>query len=182
MPYFTTLAILFFLAAQLYTVALGIEVKKNSGKALLFALVLSVGQALLFFLGLLIGAWFMHLMDSFQSFVVFAAFFLIGIRMLMESFQAWKGQRTYSVDSLRLTVFLSLAQGINAFLVGLIFVFFPVEKLPLVIVLTALAFIVSLAGIFIQPKRKQLTLAALLFVFGGVVMLFSSIYLGFFAF
>lgn len=182
MPYYTAIVILFFLAAQLFSVALGVEVKKNGGKAILFAFTLAGGQAVLFWMGLSIGGLFMHLMDGFQNFVIFAAFFIIGIRMLMESFQVWKGQRTYSLDSLRLTVFVSVAQGINAFLVGLIFVFFPFEKYSLIIVLLAFAFTFSLNGIFIQPARKNITFAALMFVLGGICMLFSSVYLGFFTF
>jgi putative Mn2+ efflux pump MntP len=181
MLYFTVIAILFFLASQLFTVAVGIEFKQSGAKAILFVFSLAVGQAFLFWLGYSIGSLFMHLMESFKSFVVFTAFFLIGIRMLMESFQVWKGLRTYSLDSIRFSVFASLAQGINAFLVGLLFVFLPFEKNWLSLVLIAFAFLFSLAGAVVKSTKNSITFAALMFVLGGVVMIFSSIYIGFFA-
>ena len=124
MLYFTVIAILFFIAAQLFTVAIGIDFKQSGAKAILFVLSLALGQALLFWLGYSLGSLFMHLMEGFKSFVVFAALFLIAIRMMMESFQVWKGLRTYIIDSFRISVFAGLAQGINAFLVGLLFCFF----------------------------------------------------------
>ena len=177
---FTVIAILFFLAAQLFTVAIGIGFKQSGAKAILFVLGLAVGQAALFWLGFVTGGLFMHLMEGFKSFVIFISFFLIGIRMLMESFQVWKGLRTYSLDSIRLSFFASLAQGINAFLVGLLFVFLPFEKNWLTFVLFAFALLFSLAGALVKSTKNSITFAALMFVLGGILMTFSSIYIGFF--
>ena len=181
MLYFIVIAILFFLAAQLFTVAIGIDFKQSGAKAILFVLGLAVGQAVLFWLGFLTGGLFMHLMEGFKSIVIFAALFLIAIRMLMESLQVWKGLRTYTLDSLRLSIFASLAQGINAFLIGLLFVFLPFEKSLLTIVLFAFALLFSLAGALVKSTKNSITFAALMFVLGGILMTFSSIYIGFFA-
>jgi len=178
---FTVIAILLFLAAQLFTVAIGIDFKQSGAKAILFVFSLAIGQAFLFWIGYSLGNLFMYLMEGFKSFVIFAALFLIAIRMLMESFQVWKGLRTYSLDSLRLSVFASLAQGINAFLVGLLFIFLPFEKNWLTIVLFAFALLFSLAGALVKTTKNSLTFAALMFVLGGILMTFSSIYISFFA-
>jgi len=178
---FTVIAILLFLAAQLFTVAIGIDFKQSGAKAILFVFSLAVGQAFLFWIGYGLGSLFMYLMEGFKSFVIFAALFLIAIRMLMESLQVWKGLRTYSLDSIRLSVFASLAQGINAFLVGLLFVFLPFEKNWLTIVLFAFALLFSLVGALVKSTKNSITFAALMFVLGGILMTFSSIYIGFFA-
>lgn len=177
----TIIILLFILATQLFTVALGIDAKQSGIKSVLFALILAFGQAFLFWLGHGLGSLFMHLMEGFKSVVIFAAFFLIGIRMLMESYQVWKGLRTYNLDSFRLSVFAGLAQGINAFLVGLIIVFFPFQKNWLVMVLFAFALLFAILGTFVKSSKNSITFAALMYVAGGVFMVFSSIYLGFFA-
>jgi putative Mn2+ efflux pump MntP len=181
MLYFTVITMLFVIAAQLFTVAIGIDFKQSGAKAILFVLSLALGQALLFWLGYSLGSLFMHLMEGFKSFVVFGALFLISIRMMMESFQVWKGLRTYIVDSFRLSVFAGLAQGINAFLLGLLFVFLPYEKNQLTLTLFAFAFLFSLVGALVKSSKNSITFAALMFVLGGLVMAFSSIYVGFFA-
>ena len=180
MLYFTIITILFFLAAQVFAVAIGIDFKTSRYKALWFAMVLAIGQALLFWLGFTLGNLFMHLMDGFKSFVVFAALFLISIRMLMESFQVWKGERIYILDNFRVVQIAGLAQGINTFLAGLLFVYLPFEKNRLTLVLFAFALLFSLAGAFVKSSKNSVTFAALMFVLGGIVMAFSSVYIGFF--
>ncbi|RLD45576.1 MAG: hypothetical protein DRI89_00720 [Bacteroidetes bacterium] len=178
---FTVIAILFFLAAQLFTVAIGIDFKQLGGKAILFVFGLAIGQVFLFWIGYGLGSLFMHLMEGFKSFVIFAALFLIAIRMLMESFPVWKGERTYSFDSFRMIQFAGLAQGINTFLMGLLFVFLPFEKYWLMTILFIFTLIFSLAGLLVKPTKNSITFAALMFVLGGILMTFSSIYIGFFA-
>jgi putative Mn2+ efflux pump MntP len=181
MLYFTVITILFFLAAQVFAVAIGIDFKTSRYQTLWFAMILAIGQALLFWLGFTLGNLFMHLMDSFKSFVIFAALFLIAIRMLMESFQVWKGARIYILDNLRTVQIAGISQGINTFLAGLLFVFLPFEKLQLSLFIFVFALFFSFIGIPSPPKKKSITFAALLFVIGGIFIIISSVYLGFFA-
>ena len=181
MLYFTVITMLFFLAAQVFAVAIGIDARKLGAKSVLFVVSLGLEQALFFWLGFGLGNTFMHLMDGFKSFVVFAALFLISIRMLMESFQVWKGERIYILDNFRVVQIAGLAQGINTFLAGLLFVYLPFEKNLLTLVLFAFALLFSLAGAFVKSSKNSVTFAALIFVLGGLVMAFSSIYIGFFA-
>jgi len=181
MLYFTVVVILFFLASQVFAVAIGVDSKQLGAKSILFVLSLAVGQAMLFWLGYSLGGLFMHLMDGFKSFVVFAALFLIAIRMLMESFQVWKGERIYILDNLKVVQFAGLAQAINTFLAGLLFVYLPFEKNWLTFILFAFALLFSIAGAFVKSTKNSLTFAALLFVLGGILMTFSSVYIGFFA-
>lgn len=179
---FIVITILFFLAAQVFAVALGIDFNTIRYKALWFALILAVGQALLFWLGYSLGNLFMHLMEGFKSWVLFAALFLIAIRMLMESFQVWKGERMYILDKIKTVQIAGISQGMNTFLVGVLFVFLPFEKLRLTFYVLAFALLFSFLAIIFPSKKKSITFAALLFVIGGIFIMFSSVYFGFFAF
>lgn len=178
---FTIVAILFFLAAQLLSIALGIDVNRRGYKAVLYMLSLAIGHVILFWIGFVLGDLFMHLMDGFKNIVLLLALFLTGIRMLMESFPVWKGERTYSIDSLKMVQFAGLAQGMNTFLMGLLFVFLPIDRYWLMTVLLIFTFLFSIIGLILKPTKNNITFAALFFVLGGLFLVFSSVYLGFFA-
>ncbi len=178
---FTVFVILGFLSVQVFPVALGIDTKKSGFKAFFFALILATGQAILFWLGYVLGSRFMHLMADFKNIILLIVFFLVGVRLLMETFQVRKGNRTYILDSFRVTQFAGLAQGINTFLLGLVFVFLPFERDTLTLVLFAFALVFSFAGTFTKAGKNSLSFSSLLFALGGVFLIFSSFYIGFFA-
>ncbi len=172
--------IIVFLSIQVFPVAVGINVEGKAGKAIILILVLSFVQVLTYWLGLLLGESFMYLMDNFRGAVFFIGFLLVGIRMLMETFNIRKGERTYSIESIGHVTLASLAQGINTFLVGLLFYYVSFdEKFSLLLLLT-LTVIVSIVGILMKPGKLTLAFASLLYAIGGLIMLISAVYISFF--
>ncbi len=178
----TTIVILiiFFLSIQIFPVANGIDVLGKPGKAILLIGVLSLTQLLTYWLGLKLGSTFMHLMDGFKGAVYFIGFLLIGIRMLMETFNIRKGERTYSIDSIGHVTLASLAQGMNTFLAGLLFYYLAVDVQFTLILLFSLTVIIATIGIIMKPDKTSLVFASLLYALGGMVMIITAIYISFF--
>lgn len=177
-----TVILIFFLSVQVFPVAIGINVKGEWPKAILFVGILSFIQVLTYWLGLKLGSTFMQLMDGFKSAVFLIGFLLIGIRMLMEVFSIRKGLRSHSIANAQHVILASLAQGMNTFLAGLLFYYLAVDSTFTIIIITAITVIISTIGIILKPEKTNLALASLLYVIGGIVMIIISIYISFFIF
>ena len=175
----TVVFILFALSIQVLPVALGIDIKLGMGKAIWFGLLIVLGQFLFLLFGLFLGERFMHLMEGFKGAIIFVGFFLIGIRMLMDTFNVRKGERTFSVESLLQVILASAAQAINTFLAGLLFTFFALDTQWLVLVLLVFTTVVTGFGLFAKSGKQTLAFSSLLFAIGGLIMIISSVYLGF---
>ncbi len=174
--------IIIFLSIQVFPVAIGINIKGNWLKATLFVVVLSLLQVVTYWLGLKLGSTFMHLMDGFKGVVFILGFLLIGIRMLMETLTIRKGERTYSIDSIGFVILASLAQSMNTFLVGLLFNYIDINEQFTLILLLVLTIVIATIGVMLKPEKQSLTFASLLYAFGGVIIIISSIYITFFIF
>ena len=172
--------ILIFLSIQVLPVAIGINVNGKPLKAILLIIVLSTVQLLTYWLGLKLGSTFMYLMEGFKTAVVFLVFVLIGIRMLMEVFNIRKGERTYSIDSIGHVALASFAQGINSFLVGLMYYYILINERDTLVTLFAATIVISIIGITMKPGKLTLAFASLLYSLGGLVMLFAAVYFSFF--
>ncbi len=172
--------ILIFLSIQVLPVAIGINVNGKPLKAILLIIVLSTVQLLTYWLGLKLGSTFMYLMEGFKTVVVFLGFVLIGIRMLMEVFNIRKGERTYSIDSIGHVALASFAQGINSFLVGLMYYYILINERDTLVTLFAATIVISIIGITMKPGKLTLAFASLLYSLGGLVMLFAAVYFSFF--
>lgn len=172
--------IIITLSFQVMPVAIGIDHNKGLNQTIWFALVLLLGQSLLFLIGYLLGERFMHLMENFKGTVIFIGFFLIGIRMIFDGFKVRKGERTYVLDSTMPVILASLAQGINTFLAGLLLTYLPFERQWMTIILTISTLLMVGIGAIMKPGKTSFSFASFLFLVGGFVMIFSSIYLGFF--
>lgn len=164
----------------MFPIALGINVAGKAGKAIILIVALSVVQVVTYWLGLVLGDTFMHLMDGFSSIVFFIGFLLIGIRMLMETFNIRTGERTYSIDSIGHVALASLAQGMNIFLAGLLFYYLFFDEQATLILLFVLTVIVAIVGIVLKPGKLTLAFASLLYAIGGIIMLISAVYISFF--
>lgn len=172
--------VVIFLSIQVFPIAVGINVADKPGKAVILIIILSLVQVVTYWLGLIFGESFMHLMDDFRGAVFFIGFLLIGIRMLMETFNIRKGERTYSIDSEGHVALASLAQGINTFLAGLLFYYIFFDEQGTLILLFVLTAIVAIVGIVLKPGKLTLAFASLLYAIGGLIMLISAVYISFF--
>jgi len=172
--------ILSALAFQVFPVSLGTDIKKGGVNSITIVVSLFLMQTLMLWLGIIVGRQFLHLSAGYANNVVFIVFFLVGMRIAMESFAVRKGERTYNSHNNQSIVLASLAQSINTFLAGMMFYFFNFEETLLVFIIFILALLFSGAGSLIKLSKQSLAFTSLVYLIGGIGLIISSIYLGFF--
>lgn len=171
--------VLFALAIQIFPIAIGIDQTKDLSKGLWFGVVLVSVQIIFFLVGHLLGEQFMHLLKDFKGVVFFAGLFLIGVRVIMEAFKVRKGERTYLIDNTQTALLASVAQGINAFLGGILFTLLAFDRQWLTMTFLIFTAIVVIAGFVLKPTRQSYLISSILFFMSGLVMIVASVYLGF---
>ena len=72
---------------------------QSVGRNLMSALILALGQGVMYTLGDLLGSTFMHLMESFSKWIVFALCFSIGFRMLLDTMKIRNGGNLYFIQN-----------------------------------------------------------------------------------
>lgn len=180
MSVYLLVIILSALAFQVFPVSLGIDIKQNTSKSIAVISSLVFTQALMLWLGIFIGKRFLHLTYGFEDVVVFIGFFLIGLRVFIESFAVRKGERTFNSDNNQNMILASMAQSINTFLAGMMFYFFSFEELFLLGILLISTLLFSVMGSLIKYSKQSLAFSSLIYLLGGLGLIISSIYLGFF--
>jgi len=182
MLFVASILIVIALSLQVFPVALGFSEKGALKNIIIPVLILSLTQTVFFLLGHYAGEQFMHLLDDFKSTILFAGFFLIGIRMIMEILRIRKGERTFLLTDNNSLIFASMAQSMNTFLAALLLYFIPVDKLWLALALLVASVIFSIVGIMAKPERPSFLFASLLYLIGGMLIIVSSLYFIFAAF
>jgi len=173
--------ILSILAFQVFPVALGSDIKKDFSKSILIILSMTIGQTLMLWLGIIVGQRFLHLTASYENIVIFISFFLIGLRIAMESFAIRKGERTYNSHNNQSMVLASVAQAINTFLGGLMFYYFTFTLTELLITISIASMLFSLIASYINLNKQSLAMSSFVYLISGIALVGLSIFLGFFS-
>jgi putative Mn2+ efflux pump MntP len=175
MLFAAAILIVFSLSFQVFPIALGltrIDLKNNT----VSVLILSLSQTVFFLLGYYAGEQFMYLLDNYKSTILFAGFFLIGIRMILEVLRIRKGERTFLITDKNGEVLAAMAHSMNTFLAALLLYFMPVNKLWLAIILFMASVVAAVGGIIAKPERLSFTFASFLYLLGGMLIIVSSLY------
>ena len=90
MLFAAAILIVISLSFQVFPIALGLS-RMDLKNTIVSVLILSLSQTVFFLLGYYAGEQFMHLLNDYKSTILFAGFFLIGIRMIMEVLRIRKG-------------------------------------------------------------------------------------------
>jgi len=171
-----SILIVIILSFQVFPIALGVSAKDNLKNTVLMVVILLLSQTVFFFIGYYVGEQFMHLLANFKSIVLFAGFFIIGIRMIMEVLKIRKGERTYNLNDERGMLLVAIAHSINTFLAGLLLFFVPTDIFLLTLILFGATLIMSITGIIAKPERLSFSFASFLYLIGGVFIIFLSVY------
>lgn len=150
------------------------------GRAFVVALFFGGFQALMPFLGWLLGSRFAGYIQSVDHWVAFALLAAIGGNMIRGSFGE-EGKTECAVeervDLRRLTV-LAVATSVDALAVGVTFAFLSVRIAPAVAIIGVVTFILSLAGVAVgnyfgarYKRRAELTGGVLLILLGAKILL-----------
>lgn len=174
-----TMMILVSLSTQVLPVAVGINTKKGFF-SFWHGFILIVSQVLFLYIGLSLGNRFLYLVENYKNIILFIGLFLIGIRMMMDVFKIRRGDRTYFLDNTATLILASVAQGINSLLAGILLSYMPFKFDHMIIILAISVFVITVLGMILKPEKQSFAISALLYFISGFIMIFSSVYLGFF--
>lgn len=147
-------------------------------KKLMFALILALGQGVMYSLGSLLGGAFMHTVARFSNWIVFVLCFYIAFRMLMETIKIKKGANLYFVETKKQLLLLSIALGVNSFIAGLIAEFLPLFQNLTPYIIMAAAFVWSIVTMLIPFSNMKLTFNSLLnLIFSAVVAVMGMLFM-----
>ena len=84
------------------------------GQKLMFALILALGQGVMYTLGSLLGGTFMHLMARQSKWIVLAICIMIFYRMLMNTLKIKNGANLYFIETKKQLLLLAVAVGVSS--------------------------------------------------------------------
>jgi manganese efflux pump family protein len=160
------------LAMDAFSVSItrGLSVRCDIKHALLIALFFGGFQALMPVLGWVSGRELAHFMEAWAPWVAFILLFLIGAKMIYESFRHTEEEDTCEILSLRELLFLSVATSIDAFAVGVTFAFLSISLLQPIIIIGVVTFVLSLVGVYIGKQVGHLFESKMEIV-GGIILI-----------
>lgn len=117
------IGIVFILAltTPVVPLAVGLEPKGEStpSRQLLVALVFAATQALMAFLGYLLGKAIDYLFGDLLPYLVFAMMLIVAVKMIVDSMKVLKAKRLYAFTSNWGFLLLGILSAMNTFLLGL---------------------------------------------------------------
>ena len=150
--------------------------KKEWGRSLMFALILALGQGVMYTLGGLLGGAFMHTMAESSKWIVFALCFAIAFRMLIDTLKIKNGTNLYLIEKKKHLLLLSIALGVNAFITGLMADFLPLFQKMTPYIIMAVAFVWAFVSIIIPFTKMKLTVNSLLnVIFAAIIVVIGML-------
>lgn len=139
-------------------------------KALRMGLFFGGFQALMPFLGWLLGTRLIAYVAPFDHWLAFGLLAFIGGKMVLEGLKRDQGECRKECLTIKTLLVLSLATSIDALAVGLTFAFLDVFILWPVILIGLTTFTISFAGVLIGEKLRSLS-GRIFDLLGGLVLL-----------
>ncbi|MBE9481809.1 MAG: manganese efflux pump [Bacteroidetes bacterium] len=128
-------------------------------------------QGLMMFLGWLLCSSFSHLLMGYTSWIIFAFFIVIGLKMIFKSLKVKPEERTFNLRNIKILTGLSFASGINSFIIGLTLALTDVSILNAVVVVVLVTFFISIAGIYIGKKTGKYSIGNKIEFLGGIIFI-----------
>lgn len=148
---------------------------QSVGRKLMFALILALGQGVMYVLGGLLGGTFMHLLEKISEWIVLALCFSIYYRMLVNTLKIRKGENLYFIQTKKQLLLLSIALGVNAFIAGLMTEFYQPFQNMTPYILMAVAFVLSIVEMIVPFSKMKLTFNSLMNLILAFVILAKGI-------
>lgn len=185
MGYFELLLIGVGLAMDAFAVSIckGLNMKViNRKHCFVIALFFGGFQALMPWIGWLVGKQFERYITKFDHWIAFFLLTVIGGKMIVDVLRGGEDEESCLKDESRLDIkelfFLAIATSIDALAVGISFAFLKVAILPAVIIIGAVTFVISIIGVFIgnifgsrYKSRAELVGGIILILLGIKILL-----------
>ena len=175
MGFITVLLIAISLSFDSFAVSVcsGLSLCRKSLKlsqAVKIASSLAVFQAVMPFLGWLLGGAFKNVVVHYDHWIAFALLLFLGIKMIKEGAEPIEKKKIKKPTEWRVLIPISIATSIDAFAVGISFSFFTDQILMPVVLIGLVTFIVSIGGIYMGRKLGK-RIAGIAEIVGGIVLI-----------
>jgi putative Mn2+ efflux pump MntP len=167
------------LAYNVFPLALGLNRDRRTPHVInvFHALIFGLIQGIMYWLGIILGSTFIHLLEEQQNAVVLGLLVAVSVRMAIESFKIRKGERLFSFDNYVKFVVMGVAAGINTFIIGMTAPYLSPFGVLMPFLLVIAGFAWSIAGISMNLSRKNIILSSLLHLLGSIYLfVFGLIY------
>lgn len=153
------------------SISAGLVVKNITfSQAARIALAFAFFQGLMPFIGWFIGSQIKDLIKDYDHWIAFILLFLIGVKMVYESFKKEEDKKTFNPLKIMVSVGLAIATSIDALVVGISFAFIEVNIVLSIAIIGALTFIVSMLGMRLGKKAKGL-FGKKMEILGGLILI-----------
>ena len=151
----------------------------DQAQTLVIALFFGGFQALMPFLGWLLGRQFEAYITSFDHWIAFALLGFIGVSMVMEACSKKEEEQLDESLDIKTMFLLAVATSIDALAVGITFAFLPDTNVPVaVLFIGAITFLLSTLGVKIgnvfgerYKKKAEITGGVILILLGTKILL-----------
>ncbi|MBQ8221999.1 MAG: manganese efflux pump [Bacteroidales bacterium] len=141
------------------------------GTKLFYSLIFALGQGLMYWLGSLLGGTFMHLLERLSHWIIVALCFSVSYRMLIDTLKIKNGTNLLFVENKKHLLLLSVALGINPFIIGLFAEFYQPFPNITPYILMIVAFVWSVVSMIVPFSKLKLTFYSLLnIIFAAMVL------------
>ncbi len=140
------------------------------GQATRFALILAIFQAFMPFIGWFIGTQIKDLVMNYGHWVAFGLLFIIGFKMIVESFKKEEDKKDAEPFNLIALIGIALATSIDALIVGVSFAFIKVNIILSIGIIGITTYIVSMFGLIFGRNAGKL-FGKKMEIIGGITLI-----------
>ncbi len=161
------------LSADCFAVAIGISISRVNISAFTIiraSLAFAIFQALMPFIGWLLGRTIVAFIADFDHWLVFTLLALIGGKMIWESLHPDGHGKSNDISRLLLVLYLALATSIDALAAGLSFAFLDVNIASTCSTIGIVTLLIAITG-FILGRKAGTILGKHAGIIGGVILI-----------
>jgi manganese efflux pump family protein len=139
-------------------------------QAVKVAIILTIFQSLMPFLGWLAGKQVAQFISSYDHWFAFILLGILGLKMIFESFKEDKGKNTGNPLKMSVIIGMAIATSIDALIVGVSFAFIHMNIYMSVIIIGSVTFIVAMLGMLFGKKVGGRS-GKKMEIFGGIILI-----------
>lgn len=162
------------LSMDCFTVAItcGLQGTMTKKRTLFLALSFGLFQALMPFIGSILGDYFKTIIEDITAWIAFALLSVIGFKMIIEAKNYKMKEKLFDISQIKVILTLSIATSIDAFVVGIGFSmkYNVGQQLFAIATIFLVTFIMSIVGAY-MGKRAYFIKPRLALFLGGLILM-----------
>jgi putative Mn2+ efflux pump MntP len=162
------------LSMDCFTVSItcGLQGTMTRKRTLFLAFSFGFFQALMPFLGSILGDYFKTIIEDITPWIAFALLAVIGLKMIIEAKNYKMKDKIFDISQMKVILMLSIATSIDAFVVGIGFSmkYLIGQQLAAIIIIFLITFIMSIVGAY-MGKRAYFIKPRLALFLGGLILM-----------